>query len=254
MRRIFSSLVLLAACAMPPSGSSPALATSQEALSNDGCPANMPAGLAPGADQALFRVYPAEGVQIYRCTAAANGTYSWVFDVPDALLLANDDWDDEGERRIVGHHYAGPTWEFKDRSTVVGKKVGQSTIDGQTFKLKAAEIVDTTAPYEMVSRMRASFWVLAPLVARCGKAKVSLPGGCAIGTRPVDLHLQTLEALGAEIEPEGGYVIASRIFTAYYFLHFILILPLLGLFEKTKPLPNSISESILSPAKAGSVT
>jgi UDP-N-acetylglucosamine 1-carboxyvinyltransferase len=60
----------------------------------------------------------------------------------------------------------------------------------------------------MVARMRASFWVLAPLVARCGKAKVSLPGGCAIGTRPVDLHLKTLEALGAEIELEGGYVIA----------------------------------------------
>jgi UDP-N-acetylglucosamine 1-carboxyvinyltransferase len=56
--------------------------------------------------------------------------------------------------------------------------------------------------------MRASFWVLAPLVARCGRAKVSLPGGCAIGTRPVDLHLQTLAALGAEIELEGGYVIA----------------------------------------------
>ena len=54
--------------------------------------------------------------------------------------------------------------------------------------------------------MRASFWVLAPLVARCGKARVSLPGGCAIGTRPVDLHLTTLEALGAEIELEGGYV------------------------------------------------
>jgi UDP-N-acetylglucosamine 1-carboxyvinyltransferase len=93
--------------------------------------------------------------------------------------------------------------------TVVGKKSGQSTIDGQTFKLKAAEIVDTTAPYEMVSRMRASFWVLAPLLARCGEAKVSLPGGCAIGTRPVDLHLTALEALGADIELEGGYVIAK---------------------------------------------
>ncbi|MGC1347078.1 MAG: UDP-N-acetylglucosamine 1-carboxyvinyltransferase, partial [Methyloceanibacter sp.] len=76
-------------------------------------------------------------------------------------------------------------------------------------KLKAAEIVDTTAPYEMVSRMRASFWVLAPILARCGEAKVSLPGGCAIGTRPVDLHLSALEALGANIELEGGYVIAK---------------------------------------------
>jgi len=61
----------------------------------------------------------------------------------------------------------------------------------------------------MVARMRASFWVLAPILARCGEAKVSLPGGCAIGTRPVDLHLSALEALGAEIELEGGYVIAK---------------------------------------------
>jgi UDP-N-acetylglucosamine 1-carboxyvinyltransferase len=61
----------------------------------------------------------------------------------------------------------------------------------------------------MVSRMRASFWVLAPLLARCGEAKVSLPGGCAIGTRPVDLHLTTLETLGASIELEGGNVIAK---------------------------------------------
>ena len=90
--------------------------------------------------------------------------------------------------RILGNHGVD--------ITVVGKKVDQSTTDGQTFKLKAAEIVDTTAPYEMVSRMRASFWVLAPLLARCGEAKVSLPGGCAIGTRPVDLHLTTLEVLG----------------------------------------------------------
>jgi UDP-N-acetylglucosamine 1-carboxyvinyltransferase len=103
--------------------------------------------------------------------------------------------------RILGNHGVD--------ITVVGKKSGQSTIDGQTFKLKAAEIVDTSAPYEMVSRMRASFWVLAPLLARCGEAKVSLPGGCAIGTRPVDLHLSALEALGASIELEGGYVIAK---------------------------------------------
>jgi UDP-N-acetylglucosamine 1-carboxyvinyltransferase len=103
--------------------------------------------------------------------------------------------------RILGNHGVD--------ITVVGKKAGQRTSDGQTFKLTAAEIVDTTAPYEMVARMRASFWVLAPLLARCGEAKVSLPGGCAIGIRPVDLHLATLEALGAEIELEGGYVLAK---------------------------------------------
>src|SRR6476620_8489907 len=105
--------------------------------------------------------------------------------------------------RILGNHGVD--------ITVVGKTVEQATTDGQTFKLKSAEIVDTTAPYEMVSRMRASFWVLAPLLARCGEAKVSLPGGCAIGTRRVDLHLTTLESLGVSIELEGGYVIAKAL-------------------------------------------
>jgi UDP-N-acetylglucosamine 1-carboxyvinyltransferase len=105
--------------------------------------------------------------------------------------------------RILGNHGVDVT--------AVGKKMGQSTTEGQTFKLKAGEIVDTTAPYEMVSRMRASFWVLAPLLARCGEAKVSLPGGCAIGTRRVDLHLTTLESLGASIELEGGFVIAKAL-------------------------------------------
>jgi UDP-N-acetylglucosamine 1-carboxyvinyltransferase len=103
--------------------------------------------------------------------------------------------------RILGNHGVDVT--------IAGKRSGQRTGDGQTFRLTAPDIVDTTAPYEMVARMRASFWVLAPLVARCGRAKVSLPGGCAIGTRPVDLHLTALEALGAEIELEGGYVIAK---------------------------------------------
>ncbi|MGE0611995.1 MAG: UDP-N-acetylglucosamine 1-carboxyvinyltransferase [Hyphomicrobiales bacterium] len=91
---------------------------------------------------------------------------------------------------------------------IAGKRAGQGRDEGRTFRLTAAEIVDTTAPYELVSRMRASFWVLGPLLAREGNARVSLPGGCAIGTRPVDLHLEGLKALGAEIELEGGYVVA----------------------------------------------
>ncbi len=91
---------------------------------------------------------------------------------------------------------------------VDGKRVGPHQHIGETFHLTARDIVDTTAPYEMVSKMRASFWVLGPLLARCGRARVSLPGGCAIGTRPVDLHLQGLQALGAEIDIDGGYVIA----------------------------------------------
>ena len=89
-----------------------------------------------------------------------------------------------------------------------GKRPGDHPTAGQTVHLDARRIVDTTAPYELVSRMRASFWVIAPLLARMGEAKVSLPGGCAIGTRPVDLLLMALERLGAEIEIEAGYVIA----------------------------------------------
>ena len=92
---------------------------------------------------------------------------------------------------------------------VDGKRPGPAQHIGETFHLSARDIVDTVAPYEMVSRMRASFWVLGPLLARCGQARVSLPGGCAIGTRPVDLHLMGLKELGADIEIEAGYVIAT---------------------------------------------
>ncbi len=90
----------------------------------------------------------------------------------------------------------------------VDGKRSSPNMQGETFHLTARDIVDTTAPYEMVSRMRASFWVLGPIIARMRQARVSLPGGCAIGTRPVDLHLMGLKALGAEIEIDGGYVIA----------------------------------------------
>ena len=91
---------------------------------------------------------------------------------------------------------------------VSGKRVGDNENAGQTLQLSAKNIVDTTAPYHLVSKMRASFWVIAPLVARMGEAKVSMPGGCAIGTRPVDFHLDALRALGAEIDIEQGYVLA----------------------------------------------
>jgi len=103
-------------------------------------------------------------------------------------------------QRILGNHGVD--------IMVGGKRPGETQYDGQTLHISAANIVDTTAPYELVSRMRASFWVLAPLVARTGEAKVSMPGGCAIGTRPVDLLIMALERLGAEIEIDRGYVIA----------------------------------------------
>jgi UDP-N-acetylglucosamine 1-carboxyvinyltransferase len=91
---------------------------------------------------------------------------------------------------------------------IAGKRPGDDPNAGRTLHISAKNIIDTTAPYELVSKMRASFWVVAPLLARMGEAKVSMPGGCAIGTRPVDLLIMALEQLGAEIEIEGGYVIA----------------------------------------------
>src|SRR5262245_23013464 len=89
-----------------------------------------------------------------------------------------------------------------------GKRPGDGEYQGQTLSLSARNIVDTTAPYELVSKMRASFWVIGPLVARMGEARVSMPGGCAIGTRPVDLLIMALARLGADIEIDGGYVVA----------------------------------------------
>jgi UDP-N-acetylglucosamine 1-carboxyvinyltransferase len=88
-----------------------------------------------------------------------------------------------------------------------GKRPGDHEYQGQTLHISAANIVDTTAPYELVSKMRASFWVIAPLVARMREARVSMPGGCAIGTRPVDLLNMALEKLGAELTIDGGYVV-----------------------------------------------
>ncbi|MGY3618849.1 UDP-N-acetylglucosamine 1-carboxyvinyltransferase [Bradyrhizobium sp. USDA 10063] len=90
-----------------------------------------------------------------------------------------------------------------------GKRPGDHEYQGQTLHISAADIIDTTAPYDLVSRMRASFWVIAPLLARMREARVSLPGGCAIGTRPVDLLIMALEKLGAEILIDGGYVVAK---------------------------------------------
>jgi UDP-N-acetylglucosamine 1-carboxyvinyltransferase len=94
-------------------------------------------------------------------------------------------------------------------SAVDGKRANPGPHIGETWHLTARDIVDTTAPYDWVRRMRASFWVLGPLLARCRQARVSLPGGCAIGTRPVDLHLAGLRELGADIELDGGYVVAK---------------------------------------------
>ncbi|WP_136659782.1 UDP-N-acetylglucosamine 1-carboxyvinyltransferase [Nitratireductor sp. XY-223] len=100
--------------------------------------------------------------------------------------------------RILGNH--GVDY------SVNGRRQAQDRGYSRTIHFTAREIVDTTAPYELVSKMRASFWVIGPLIARMGEARVSLPGGCAIGTRPVDLFIDGLKALGVEIDIDGGYV------------------------------------------------
>ncbi len=80
---------------------------------------------------------------------------------------------------------------------------------GRVFDIKATKISQTIAPYDLVRKMRASVLVLGPLLARTGHAQVSMPGGCAIGTRPIDLHLKALQQLGADVKLEGGYVNAE---------------------------------------------
>ncbi|TYR32098.1 UDP-N-acetylglucosamine 1-carboxyvinyltransferase [Mesorhizobium microcysteis] len=109
--------------------------------------------------------------------------------------------DVEQLTRILGNH--GVDY------SVNGRREAQNSTYARTVNFTAKNIVDTTAPYELVSKMRASFWVIGPLLARMGEARVSLPGGCAIGTRPVDLFIDGLRALGADIEIEQGYAHAS---------------------------------------------
>lgn len=121
----------------------------------------------------------------------------------DTLTLENVPHlaDVEGLMRILGNHGVD--------IAVNGRRERQEDGYSRTIHFTCRTIADTTAPYELVSKMRASFWVIGPLLAREGKARVSLPGGCAIGTRPVDLFLEGLQALGANIEIDGGYVNAT---------------------------------------------
>jgi len=86
---------------------------------------------------------------------------------------------------------------------------GEAALEDGVLQIDTRNVSSPEAPYELVKTMRASFYVLGPLLARFGQAKVSLPGGCAWGPRPVDLHLKGMEALGAQVELEGGYILAT---------------------------------------------
>ncbi|MGY5800283.1 UDP-N-acetylglucosamine 1-carboxyvinyltransferase [Rhizobium sp. LEGMi12c] len=103
--------------------------------------------------------------------------------------------------RILGNHGVDVA--------VNGRRERQEDGYSRTIHFTCRTIVDTTAPYELVAKMRASFWVIGPLLAREGQARVSLPGGCAIGTRPVDLFIEGLQALGATMEIDAGYINAT---------------------------------------------
>ncbi|WP_407965352.1 UDP-N-acetylglucosamine 1-carboxyvinyltransferase [Bartonella sp. C271] len=103
--------------------------------------------------------------------------------------------------RILNHHGVG--------YAVEGRKSHQESQYSRTIHFTAKKITTIHAPYELVTKMRASFWVIGPLLARCREAYVSLPGGCAIGTRPVDFILEGLKSLGAQIVIEQGYVHAK---------------------------------------------
>lgn len=129
-----------------------------------------------------------------------SGAKNAVLPIMAAALLV------EGETKITRVPDLRDTRTFAKLLEILGAQIhftdNKMTID--------AKMIDNpVAPYDLVNKMRASFYVLGPLVARCGKAIVSLPGGCAWGPRPVDFHLKGLEKLGAKIELEGGDIIAK---------------------------------------------
>jgi len=103
---------------------------------------------------------------------------------------------------------------------IIGAEV--TRIKDNSLKIITKEIKNCEAPYELISKMRASFLVMGPLIARCGKAKIYMPGGCAIGTRPIDLHLKGFKALGTEVISGNGYVnsIAKKIVGSDIYLDF----------------------------------
>ena len=145
-----------------------------------------------------------EGGAALRGSIAVSGSKNAVLPLMVAGLLTDEKLTLRGTPRLAD------TRTLADVLRVLGAEVeefGQGP--GEGVCVTAAELSTTRAPYELVSKMRASFWVLGPLLARAHKAEVSLPGGCAIGTRPVDLYLKGLQAMGAEISVARGYVNAT---------------------------------------------
>ena len=129
-----------------------------------------------------------------------SGAKNAVLPIIAASLLA------EGESRI---HDCPDLADVQISRAVLESLGAEVSADESTLIINANEITSFEAPYEYVRKMRASFLVMGPLLARFGKARVSLPGGCAIGTRPIDLHLKGFEALGAKIYMGHGFIEAT---------------------------------------------
>jgi hypothetical protein len=125
MSRLHILSLALGALALPACLSTSSTGTVAQRIEGGDVPDDVPAALVPAADQRLAFVLDAIGVQEYTCAAAATG-YAWKFVAPDAQLYHND--EGEGDH-AVGHHFAGPTWEYEDGSFVVGKKVAAVTVD-----------------------------------------------------------------------------------------------------------------------------
>jgi UDP-N-acetylglucosamine 1-carboxyvinyltransferase len=125
-----------------------------------------------------------------------------------ASLLTDDALILEGLPRLADIQTLGRLLELlgAEIAEMPDGDAADAAANGTVLSLGVRNVAETTAPYDLVRKMRASILVLGPLLARCGHARVSLPGGCAIGTRPVDLHLKALQQMGAEVELDTGYV------------------------------------------------
>ena len=133
-------------------------------------------------------------------SVATSGAKNAALPLLFASLLA------EGEHRFKNVPYLN---DIDSTELLLNHLNCQTYRDGEWFKVLVKEPENIVAPYDIVRKMRASILCLGPLLARYGEAKVSLPGGCAIGSRPINLHIEPLRQLGADIEIENGYVIAK---------------------------------------------
>lgn len=145
-----------------------------------------------------------EGGTALKGELAISGSKNAVLPLMVAGLLSDQPLVLKGTPRLAD------TRTLADVLRFTGAEVDEFGIGAdESIRVDASQIKKSEAPYELVSKMRASFWVIGPLLARFGHAKVSLPGGCAIGTRPVDLYLAGLREMGVQIDVEEGYVIAK---------------------------------------------